>query len=71
MDSDILEKLRGLECPKGIELTQKLLEKAKCLHNKIHWCDSDDQNCEFSISYGNSYFCQCQTRKEIYKRLKS
>ena len=70
-ESDILEKLSDLKCPKGTEITQELLEKAKCLKNEIHWCDSDDLTCEFSIPYGDSYFCQCPTREEIYKRLKS
>jgi hypothetical protein len=70
-ESDILEKFSDLKCPKGIKITQKLLEKGKCLKNEIHWCDSDNQTCEFSVPFANSWVCQCPTREEIYKRLRT
>ena len=31
----------------------------KCLHN---------DKCDYKIAFGNSYFCSCPVRKEIYKK---
>jgi hypothetical protein len=65
----MMEKISGLECPKGLELTQDLLENAKCITNDLCWCTVDDGTCKFSMSFADSWICRCPTRQEIFKRL--
>ena len=40
-----------------------------CINKEVHFITSiDNNNCNYKISFGNSYFCTCPVRKEIFNK---
>ncbi len=40
-----------------------------CINNEVHFITcADNINCSYKMSFGNSYFCTCPVRKEIFNK---
>jgi len=65
----------GMKCPKDFECCKSGLEnlcRAKDigLESFLECLEKNPQECEFSFSFGHSYFCHCPLRVYIAKKLK-
>ena len=70
----IEEFIGGMKCPKDFRCYKSGLEnlcKAKDigLETYLECLEENPQECEFSLSFGYSYFCRCRLRVYIAKRL--
>ena len=71
----IEEILGGMQCPKDFSCYKSGFEnlcKAKDIgiESFLECLEKKPQDCKFSISFGNSYFCQCPLRVYLAKKLK-
>jgi hypothetical protein len=75
-DRKIIEEIiSGLKCDKNFECAEsgfEILCKAKDIgmDNYLECLESIPQSCRFTISFGNSFFCQCPIRVYVAKSLK-
>jgi hypothetical protein len=48
-----------------------LCQVKHCVDNKVHFIKCLHNNeCDYKMSFGSSYYCSCPVRKEIYKKYK-
>jgi len=71
----IEEIMSGLKCEKNYICANsqfELLCEAEDigLDNYLSCLESDPQRCNFSLSFGDSYMCQCPIRVYLAKKLK-
>ncbi|MFC1552721.1 hypothetical protein ACFL6P_09200 [Candidatus Latescibacterota bacterium] len=79
MEKDVAEQINEIigkmMCPKDFNCVESgfaRLCKAKNLgdENLLVCLDPDLLDCVFTMSFGNSYYCQCPLRKYIKKKLR-
>jgi hypothetical protein len=40
-----------------------------CINEKVHFIKGvDNLSCSYKMSFGDSFFCTCPTRKEIFNK---
>ena len=71
----IEEIMSGLKCEKNFNCADsgfEILCKAKDigLDNYLDCLESDPQKCNFVLSFGDGYMCQCPVRVYLAKKLK-
>jgi hypothetical protein len=72
---ETIEKIiAGTSCAKDFKcyrsnLSQLCKAKDVGLESFLECLEHNPRNCEFSISYGDSYFCRCPVRVYIAKKL--
>jgi hypothetical protein len=71
---EIEEIIGAMECPKDFLCYKSGLEnlcKAKDIgvESLLECLEKEPQDCNFSISFGYSYFCQCPLRIYLAKKL--
>jgi hypothetical protein len=70
-----IEKIiAGMSCPKDFKccrsnLSQLCKAKDIGLESFLECLEENPRDCEFSISYGYSYYCRCPVRVHIAKEL--
>ena len=72
---ETIEKvIAGMSCPKAFKcyrsnLSQLCKAKDIGLESFLQCLEDNSRYCEFSIPYGNAYFCKCPVRIYIAKQL--
>ena len=78
MDAAILKKVKQVldksSCPNGCKcyrIQPKEMCKARSMgiNNLLECLEDEPGECSFSMAFGGSYFCKCQTRIELAKIL--
>lgn len=70
-----IEKIiAGMSCPKDFKccrsnLSQLCKAKDVGLESFLECLEENPRDCEFSISYGYTYYCRCPVRVYIAKKL--
>ncbi len=73
IDKEVLALASG--CPTNLSCitksTEHLCKVEECLNNKIYFLNCSDNNtCNYKVSFGTSHTCACPVRKEIYNKYK-
>lgn len=73
IDKEILDKTT--QCDKGfICLNNKdhvYCQVENCVNDEVHFIKClSDKYCNYKMSFGKSYICNCPTRKEIFNKYK-
>ena len=78
MDEERLKEIKIIidksTCPNGckcynIKPDEICKARATDLENLLECLEDDPEQCTFSMAFGGTYFCKCQTRIELAKIL--
>ena len=73
IDEDV--KKSTTKCEKDfrclVDKTYELCKVTESVHDNVLFIKCEEDNyCIYRMDFGNSYICNCPTRKEIYKKYK-